>query len=229
MAGKRHRSYGSQVAFIDLLFNTLVGFVFLFILAFILINPIAKKSDVEIVAEFIVKINWPTDSPSDIDLWMRDPLGNYVGFKSKDVGLMSLSRDDLGTANDTVYDPNGKQITVFRNEEMVTIRGIVPGEYIVNVHYYGQKVAVERLGEKNYTPMPVQVQIEKINPYNVVFADTVELQRKGHEVTVIRFTVDEKGNVSNFNDLDYSILGKAKSQYGRPSTLTYPGGYPGGL
>jgi len=60
--------------------------------------------------------------------------------------------------------------------------------------------------------MPVQVQIEKINPYNVVFADTVELQRKGHEVTVIRFTVDEKGNVSNFNDLDYSIIQKARSQ-----------------
>ena len=68
MAGKRHRSYGSQVAFIDLLFNTLVGFVFLFILAFILINPIAKKSDIEVVAEFIVKINWPT-IPDDIDPW----------------------------------------------------------------------------------------------------------------------------------------------------------------
>ena len=82
MTVRRHRSYGSQVAFIDLLFNTLVGFVFLFVMAFILINPIAKKSDVEVVAEFIVKIQWPTDSPDDIDLWMRDPLGNYVGFKS---------------------------------------------------------------------------------------------------------------------------------------------------
>ena len=68
MATNRHRSYGSQVAFIDLLFNTLVGFVFLFVMAFILINPIAKKSNVEIVAEFIVKINWPSDSPDDIDL-----------------------------------------------------------------------------------------------------------------------------------------------------------------
>jgi len=224
MAGKRHRSYGSQVAFIDLLFNTLVGFVFLFILAFILINPIAKKSDIEIVAEFIVKINWPTDSPHDIDLWMRDPLGNYVGFTSKDVGLMSLARDDLGTANDTVYGPKGEPITVYRNEEMITIRGIIPGEYIVNVHWYGKKPVSEKLGEKEYVPMPVQVQIEKINPYNVVFADTVELQRKGHEVTVIRFTVDEKGNVSNFNDLDYSIIGKAKSQHGGTSIPTFPGG-----
>ena len=91
MTPRRHRSYGSQVAFIDLLFNTLVGFVFLFVMAFILINPIAKKSNVDIVAEYIIKITWPTDSPDDIDLWMRDPLGNFVGFKSKDVGLMSLN------------------------------------------------------------------------------------------------------------------------------------------
>jgi hypothetical protein len=222
MAGKRHRSYGSQVAFIDLLFNTLVGFVFLFILAFILINPIAKKSDVEVVAEFIVKINWPTDSPDDIDLWMRDPLGNYVGFKSKDVGLMSLNRDDLGTANDMVYDPTGKQIKVFRNEEMVTIRGIVPGEYIVNVHYYGKKIAVETSGEKNYAPMPVQVQIEKMNPYNVIFSKEVELRGKGQELTVIRFTVDEKGNVTNFNDLGYAIIDKVKKN-ATPSVPPMPG------
>ena len=208
MTTRRHRSYGSQVAFIDLLFNTLVGFVFLFILAFILINPIAKKSNVEIVAEFIVKINWPSDSPDDIDLWMRDPLGNYVGFKSKDVGLMALSRDDLGTSNDTVYDPKGKPIIVYRNEEMVTIRGIVPGEYIVNVHFYNEKIAVDKNKEKNYNPMPVQVEVQKINPYNVVFAKEVFLDRKGHEITVVRFTINEDGSVSNFNNLSYGIVGR---------------------
>tara|TARA_X000000950_G_scaffold107752_1_gene135765 strand:+ start:1083 stop:1754 length:672 start_codon:yes stop_codon:yes gene_type:complete len=223
MATRRHRSYGSQVAFIDLLFNTLVGFVFLFVMAFILINPIAKKSNVEIVAEYIVKITWPTDSPDDIDLWMRDPLGNFVGFKSKDVGLMSLNRDDLGTSNDTVYDPKGKPIKVFRNEEMVTIRGIVPGEYIVNVHYYNKKTAVEQNGEKNYVPMPIQVQIEKINPYNVVFAKEVFLDRRGHEVTVTRFTVNEDGSVTNFNTLSYGIVGRVEN------TSTTGQWVPGGL
>ena len=206
MATNRHRSYGSQVAFIDLLFNTLVGFVFLFVMAFILINPIAKKSNVEVVAEFIIKIQWPSDSPDDIDLWMRDPLGNYVGFKSKDVGLMSLSRDDLGTSNDTVFDPQGTPIKVFRNEEMVTIRGIIPGEYIVNVHYYNKKVPIKNSDEKEYYPMPVQVQIEKINPYNVVYAREVFLQRKGQEITVVRFTVNEDGSVSDFNTLNYGIV-----------------------
>jgi hypothetical protein len=192
-------------------------------MAFILINPIAKKSNVEIVAEYIVKITWPTDSPDDIDLWMRDPLGNYVGFKSKDVGLMSLNRDDLGTSNDTVYDPKGKPIKVFRNEEMVTIRGIVPGEYIVNVHYYNKKIAVEKNGENNYVPMPIQVQIEKINPYNVVFAKEVFLDRKGHEITVTRFTVNEDGSVTDFNTLSYGIVGRVEN------TSTSGQWVPGGL
>ena len=38
--------YKSTIGFTDLLFNLLVGFVFLFIIAFILINPITKKKDV---------------------------------------------------------------------------------------------------------------------------------------------------------------------------------------
>mgnify|MGYP006243826421 CR=1 FL=1 len=139
---------------------------------------------------------------------MRDPLGNYVGFKSKDVGLMSLSRDDLGTSNDTVYDPKGKPIVVYRNEEMVTIRGMIPGEYIVNVHWYNRKIAVEQMGEQNYIPLPIQVQVEKINPYNVVYAREVNLDRKGTETTVVRFTVNEDGSVGNFNTLNYGIVGR---------------------
>ena len=41
----RHRIFGrteSQDAFTDLLFNALLGFVVMFVLAYLLINPIAK-------------------------------------------------------------------------------------------------------------------------------------------------------------------------------------------
>ena len=69
----RIRTYGSQIAFIDLLFNTLVGFVFLFVLAFILINPVAKKANVEVIEEFIITTQWPDNSEDDIDTWVKDP------------------------------------------------------------------------------------------------------------------------------------------------------------
>ena len=39
--------YVSNVAFTDLLFNIVVGLAFLFLLAFILMNPVAKEKDVE--------------------------------------------------------------------------------------------------------------------------------------------------------------------------------------
>ena len=40
------RKYSSNLAFVDLLFNLLVGFTSLFIIAFLMINPIAKDGEV---------------------------------------------------------------------------------------------------------------------------------------------------------------------------------------
>ena len=70
------------------------------------------------------------------------------------------------------------------------------------------KIAVLKNGEKNYNPMPVQVEVQKINPYNVVYAREVTLDRKGQEVTVVRFTINEDGSVTNFNTLSYGIVGR---------------------
>ena len=47
---------------------------------------------------------------------------------------MHLDRDDRGNVNDTI-DFDGKTIDNPLNQEIVTIRVVVPGEYIVNVHY----------------------------------------------------------------------------------------------
>ena len=206
---RRHRSYGSQIAFIDLLFNTLVGFVFLFVMAFVLINPVAKKSNVEINAEFMVTIKWPDDSIDDVDLWVRDPLGNTVGFKSKDVGLMNLDRDDLGGANDKVTTADGKIIKVRNNEEHVTIRGIISGEYIVNVHLYSKKRFDEVPSDGQFfETIPVEVTVEKLNPYGIIIVKEIILTSKGEEITAIRFTVRADGTVwqSDLNDLPYPIV-----------------------
>ena len=46
--------YRSSFGFIDLLFNMLIGFVFLFMLAFLLINPVAKKETIKPKAEYFI-------------------------------------------------------------------------------------------------------------------------------------------------------------------------------
>ena len=48
-----NEKYKSTIGFTDLLFNILVGFAFLFIIAFLLINPEQKNEDFERRAEFV--------------------------------------------------------------------------------------------------------------------------------------------------------------------------------
>ena len=98
--------YRSSFGFIDLLFNLLIGFVFLFMLAFMLINPVAKKETIKPKAEYFIILEWDGEKPYDLDLWVKDNLGHVVSFRRPDDALIHLERDDLGTINDTYYDPD---------------------------------------------------------------------------------------------------------------------------
>ena len=190
------RKYHTNLPFLDLLFNILIGFVFLFIVSFLLINPIAKRADIEVKAEFLITVFWPDNLEDDIDVYVEDPAGNLVWFKSREPGLMHLDRDDLGKRNDEVITAAGT-IFIPENREIVTLRGIVPGEYVVNVHCYF------KIGEDS---VPVTIQIDKINPYSVVLRQTVNLSTKGEEITVTRFSVNSKGKVTNINMLPKKLV-----------------------
>ena len=130
--------YKSTIGFVDLLFNILVGFVFLFLVAFLLINPVAKKADIQKKAEIIITMTWDKNSLHDIDLWVMGPQGNKVGFANKESGLLNLERDDLGVANDAYYI-DGKYYIIQSNEETTTVRGIASGDYYVSVHFYSKQ------------------------------------------------------------------------------------------
>ena len=190
------RQYHSNLPFIDLLFNVLIGFVFLFIVSFLLINPIAKRADIEVKAEFLITVMWPDNLEDDVDTYVEDPAGNLVWFRSREPGLMHLDRDDLGKRNDEVVTAAGT-VLFPENREIVTLRGIVPGEYVVNIHMYF-KVGKE--------PVPVTVQIDKINPYSVVVRETIELKEKGEEITVTRFSVKSNGDIIDVNKLPKKLV-----------------------
>ena len=59
-------------AFTDLLFNTLIGFVLMFAIAVIFLNPIAKTGAIESKAEYLITVTWPDGNPSDVDTWVQD-------------------------------------------------------------------------------------------------------------------------------------------------------------
>ena len=180
--------YGSTLSFIDLLFNVLVGFVFLFVVAFIMINPVAKQADIVSPAEFLLTITWADESRNDVDLWVRDPAENYIGFRAKDIGITNLDRDDLGSVNDKVSLGPGKEIIVNVNREVTSIRGIMPGEYIVSIHMYNYAVP-SAAGEL------VTIELQKINPYYMLIKETRVLTTHGQIEDVFRFVVNDEGKV----------------------------------
>ena len=189
------RNYHTNLAFLDLLFNTLLCFAALFSLAFILINPSKKNKTVDAKAEFIITVIWPSEMDDDVDTYVEDPEGNLIAFNRREQGLMHLDRDDTGLSFDTISTSFGL-VEYKENREMVTIRGYVPGEYVVNVHMYTKRENAET---------PVTIILEKINPYKVVTGRNVVLKVKGDEKTAFRFTVDDEGKVIQTNQLEKGL------------------------
>jgi hypothetical protein len=214
-----NEKYKSTIGFTDLLFNILVGFAFLFIIAFILIKPEAKKHDFERRAEFVVVLEWDHDQSDDIDLYVQDPTGGRVSFRNPIVNFMHLDKDDLGYVNDVVMNVDGTITKVNINREVVTIRGIIPGEYIINVHYYSTRqteaafsslsgerrgdteiISVDRHGvgtpnKKKKRILTVKIELHKVNPYEILWIGEKPYDRRGQEETFVRFTIDSKGKV----------------------------------
>ena len=191
--------YKSTIGFTDMLFNILVGFAFLFIVAFLLIKPEAKKEDFERKAEFVVIMEWDHDQPDDIDLYVQDPMQTKAHFRLPIANFMYLDKDDLGFANDVVKSVNGEVTKVNINREVVTIRGIIPGEYIINAHYYSQR-KWENDGRLNTNAKPegknltVKIELHKVNPYKIWWMGEKTFTHRGQEETFVRFTLDPDGN-----------------------------------
>ena len=122
------RNYNSNLAFVDLLFNLILGFVFLFIISFILINDPEKKESIEQKAEYMIILSWDDDLNNDIDLWVQGPSGT-VGFRNPQQGNMFLDKDDLGHRNDAIVN-GGVEKIIYINREVTSIRGFQKGEYI---------------------------------------------------------------------------------------------------
>ena len=197
--------YKSTIGFTDMLFNILVGFAFLFIIAFLLIKPEAKKENFERKAEFVVVLEWDHDQPDDIDLYVQDPTGTKVHFRLPITNFMYLDKDDLGYANDIVKNIDGTITKVNINREVVTIRGIIPGEYIINAHYYssrnwtGQDTfrntadIVSKTGKPTKKHLTVKIELHKVNPYKIWWLGEKTFTHKGQEETFVRFTIDQDG------------------------------------
>lgn len=179
------KRYSSFDPFTDLLFNILLGFTFLFFITMLFINPITKLGNVNMKAEYIITVDWKDSLPDDIDLWVKDPNGEIVSYLKKDAGWLHLDRDDRGVVNDKIII-DGKEVIYPINREVVTLRGIIPGEYVVNLYLYDHK---------SNSPVEAKIIIEKVNPsLRLVFVGDVILKNEDTELTITKFRLDSEGN-----------------------------------
>ncbi len=193
----------SQDAFTDVLFNALLGFAFMFVIAFALMAEPTDGGNVEAKAEVLVTVRWEDRHPDDVDTLVEDPSGNLVWYHNRDAGLMHLDRDDRGLFQDRIV-LDGEEISNPINQETVTVRALTPGEYVVNVLHY----------QANYAePLPVSIKVEKLNPaVELVYYGQRELAGSGDEQTAVRFTIGANGEVLGTNELPKPLLTTALRQ-----------------
>lgn len=171
-----------RTSFIDLLFIMAFGFALLFAIAFILINPISKKTaDIVSKDEFLITLTWDSEIADDIDLWVKAPNNEVVGFSIKDANIGNLDHDDRGTEGDT-FVIDGEMHYIKNNEEKITIRYPYPGRYYVNVHYYSK-----------YQPNPVEVTVTLFDIYKQKkeMVRKITISEPREEVTIFSFSFNE--------------------------------------
>jgi hypothetical protein len=180
-----------------LLFKALQALAFLFFIALFAITTQKSEGKIDSKAEFLISMSWPDSHPDDFDLFVQDPLSKVVWYRRRDAGFMVLERDNRGGANDFVMI-GGKKVRSTTRQELVSLRGIVPGEFTVNVYHFAALTG---------KPVPVTVTVEKLNPtVTQISKETLLMAQGGEEKTAVRFTLDDKGEVVRISRTERSIL-----------------------
>lgn len=175
----------SEIMWRDTTMNALLCVLMLLMIVVAKINEEKAKEEAQIQSpgNVIVEISWDSTRNVDLDLWVKGPGDRPVGYSSREGRVFNLLRDDLGSNNDSSE----------LNFENAFSRGIIEGEYVVNVHYFGDH---DRQG-----PITVKVRIStttsgggsKAAAEEILFT---ELEIKlGQEKTAFRFKLDEKGKL----------------------------------
>jgi hypothetical protein len=180
-----------------MLFKALQIVAFFFFIALLAISPEAKDGKIDSKAEFIITVDWPDNHPDDLDLFVQDPIGNIAWYRHREAGFLVLDRDDRGGDNDFILI-NGRKLPSPIREEIVTVRGIVPGEYTVNISHFQATTG---------QPVEATVKVQKLNPTaQVVFDDKITVDHAGDEKTALRFKVDAEGKVVDVQRRQKSLL-----------------------
>ena len=190
------------IATVDVCINLVLVFAVLLKLSLLAMSVESAESAQKRLksnALFLIKVVWAGESDDDVDTYVSDPLSHLVFFKRLQDGLMNLDRNDTGSSNNLITLPDGRVVKSAYNEEQVEIRGMIEGEYIVNVHMY-----------RKATPTPTKV---IVTLYKVAEGEDVQIHERvltlaeqRQEETAFRFTLTKSGEVADINELPKSLI-----------------------
>jgi hypothetical protein len=187
--------------FRDVVMLALAGFVVLVIMLLPHLNPPGARTadDTTPPGNVLVEVRWPDEIDADVDLWVQAPGDIPVGYSNKGGAVFNLLRDDLGSRADVTG----------LNYETSYSRGILAGEYTVNLHLY-------RNASKVY-PVPVtvvtSVKRSADQAARQLLASKALLVREGEELTVYRFRLTDAGALvaGSVHSLDKPLRAGRKS------------------
>jgi hypothetical protein len=168
--------------FRDVIMLALLGFVTIVVLLLPHLNPpVETTEDVNAPGNVVIELRWPDEIDADVDLWVQAPGDEAVGYSNKGGRTFNLLRDDLGHVNDP-----GRL-----NYEVAYSRGRPAGEYIVNLHLYTNRQRVYPVEAEVY------VGIKKLPTASIsrISYKKVKLLEVGQELTVLRFKLDDDGDL----------------------------------
>ncbi len=157
-------------------------------------------------AEYIIILDWPDDRNVDLDLWLRDGYDHYVFYRNKEISNISLDRDSRGSVSNKSVGPDGKPI-ISGNEEIITIRALLPGVYQIAVTYYNDNAA----GHADETPthaLDYNVKLIKVNPQlKILWQEKKTISLIKEVQRVVTFRINEDGTADVIPNPPDSFLG----------------------
>jgi hypothetical protein len=171
----------SDTVFRDVVMLALAGFVVVVIMLLPHLNPPGARTadDTPPPGNVIVEVRWPDEIDADVDLWVHAPGDVPVGYSNKGGAVFNLLRDDLG---------NRADITGL-NYETSYSRGIIPGEYTVNLHLYRNSSGTFPVAATVVASVKRSADVAA----RQLLASKVLLVREGEELTVYRFRLTDAG------------------------------------
>lgn len=186
----KYSKYSPLLSFVDMLFALLIGVFSIFIISTMLLGEPKSGKKIDEASTIMLDMTWDDMSADDMDLWCMGPDQDKIGYAHRENSYMSLDRDDLGVEND-YYTVNGQKKLIRHNEEIIRIRKMVPGHYVVNVMFYARKQDPETY-QYSHGPQQVKVVLLQVNPvYRLVFSNVVEIPEPSSQVTAFSFDIVE--------------------------------------